>query len=99
MVIVPVLDPLDVGANVTLMVQFAPAATPVPQVLLWENSLLFVLVNETLVMLKGAVPALPRITLCVVLVPKVWFPKTRLGLVVRVKPGAVFGLILVTNAP
>ena len=50
MVIVPVLDPLDVGANVTLMVQFAPAATPVPQVLLWENSLLFVLVNETLML-------------------------------------------------
>lgn len=34
MVIVPVLDPLDVGANVTLMVQFAPAATLAPQVLL-----------------------------------------------------------------
>jgi hypothetical protein len=32
---VPELVPVAVGVNVTLIVQFAPAATDVPQVLVW----------------------------------------------------------------
>ena len=35
MVIVPVRVPVAVGVKVTLMLQFAPAATALPQVLLW----------------------------------------------------------------
>src|SRR5437660_12620838 len=50
---VPVRFPPAAGANVTLMVQLAPAATLLPQVLVWAKSLLAVM----LVMLSGACPS------------------------------------------
>ena len=56
---VPVLVPLAVGSNVTLMVQEAPAATLVPQVLAWEKSPLML----TPVMASVWLPVLVRVTL------------------------------------
>ena len=71
-VIAAVLGPAVVGANVTLIEQFAPPATLVPQVLFCVNSPLFVPVIATLLMVNVAVPALPRITDCgALVVPKV----------------------------
>ena len=49
------------GTNVTLIVQLAPAATDVPQVLLWAKSPLLVPVTATLVMLNAALPVLDSV--------------------------------------
>src|SRR5438128_4574755 len=51
-VILPVRDPVAVGANVTLMVQLPPATTVVPQVLICEKSP----VATMFVILRSAVP-------------------------------------------
>ena len=59
MVRVPVLVPLVVGSNVTLMSQEAPTATLEPQVLVWEKSPLML----TPVMASVAPPVLARVTL------------------------------------
>ena len=59
---VAVRVPDAVGLNVTLIAQLAPAATELPQVLLWAKSPAFVPVTATLVMLSAAVPELDRVT-------------------------------------
>jgi hypothetical protein len=59
MVRVPVLVPLAVGSNTTLMLQEAPAATLELQVLVWEKSPLML----TSVMASVALPVLVRVTL------------------------------------
>jgi hypothetical protein len=56
---VPVLVPLAVGSNTTLMLQEAPAATLEPQVLVWEKLPLML----TPVMASVALPVLVRVTL------------------------------------
>jgi hypothetical protein len=66
---VPVRLPDAVGVNVTLMVQFAPAATELPQVLVWAKSPL----AETLVRFSEALPVLESVTDCAALVvPTIW---------------------------
>src|SRR5258708_19868731 len=66
---VPVRLPDAVGVNVTLMVQFAPAATELPQVLVWAKSPL----AETPVRFSEALPVLESVTDCAALVvPTVW---------------------------
>jgi hypothetical protein len=66
---------LVVGVNVTLMVHLAPAATLVPQVLVWLKLPLFVPVIVTLVTLSAAVPVLVKVTACAaLLVPNNWLP-------------------------
>ena len=57
-VIVPGWLPVAVGVNVTLMVQFAPAATDAPQVLLCAYCVLATM----LLILSAAVPELVRVT-------------------------------------
>jgi len=64
MVIVPGRLPVAVGVNVTLMVQLAPAATELPQVLVWAYCALAAM----LVTLSAAVPVLVSVTVCAALV-------------------------------
>jgi hypothetical protein len=59
---VPVLAPVAVGLNVTLMAQLAPAARLVPQLLVCEKSALLVPVNVMLVRVNAAVPLLVSVT-------------------------------------
>ena len=54
--------PAAAGVKVTLIVQFEPAATLDPQVLVWVKSLPFVPVIEMLVRLKAALPVLVTVT-------------------------------------
>jgi hypothetical protein len=54
--------PLAEGVNVTLIVQFPPAATELPQLLVCEKSPAFVPVIATLVMLNTVLPPLVRVT-------------------------------------
>src|SRR5437764_5960869 len=56
------LVPLAVGENVTLMVQLAPRATELPQLVVWAKSLLFDPVMAMLVMLKEDEPLLVNVT-------------------------------------
>ena len=65
--------------KVTLMVQLPPAATEVPQVLVWAKSPALLPATATLVMLKAALPALLRVTASAALVvPTNWLPNVRL---------------------
>src|SRR5258708_4233899 len=69
---VPVRLPDAVGVNVTLMVQFAPAATELPQVLVWAKSPL----AATPVRFSEALPVFASVTDCAALVvPTVWLAK------------------------
>src|SRR5437016_14500472 len=71
----PVRMPVAVGVNVTLMVQLAPAATDVPQVLVCMKSPLATM----LVTLSAAFPVLFSVTDCAALVvPTSWFANVRL---------------------
>src|SRR5438876_852284 len=73
-VIVPDLAPVAVGVNVTLVVQFAPAATGVPQVLVWAYCALAAM----LVTLSAALPVLLSVTDCAALVVfSSWLPKLK----------------------
>jgi hypothetical protein len=73
-VIVPGWLPVAVGVNVTLIVQFPPAATEAPQVLVCEYAALAAM----LVMLNEAVPVLVSVTGCAVLdVFTTWLPKLK----------------------
>ena len=54
---VPLLVPVAAGVKVMLIVQLAPAASELPQVLLWENSPAAVM----LVRVRGTVPLLVRV--------------------------------------
>jgi hypothetical protein len=67
------------GLKVTLIVQFAPAATELPQVLVWAKSLALVPVIATLETYKVPLPLLLKVTVrAVLVVPTAWFPKDRL---------------------
>jgi len=50
------------GVKVTLMVQLAPAATEMPQLLVWAKSVELVPKTAMLVMLKAELPELLRVT-------------------------------------
>ncbi len=63
----PVRFPPAAGVNVMLMVQLAPAATLLPQVLVWPKSPLAAM----LLMLSTPFPVLLRVTLCAALVAPV----------------------------
>lgn len=63
-VIVPGWLPVAVGVNITVMEQLAPAATEVPQVLVWVYGALAAI----LVMLSAAVPELVSVMACAALV-------------------------------
>ena len=81
---VPVRDPAAVGVKVTLIEQFVPAATDVPQLLAWAKSPLVAM----LVMLKAALPLFLNVTACGALViMKPCEAKVRLE-GVRLTPGA-----------
>ena len=54
--------PFAAGANVTLIVQPAPAATLAPQLFDWVKSLEFDPENEMLVMVNAALPVVVRVT-------------------------------------
>jgi hypothetical protein len=56
------------GVNVTLIVQLAPAATLLPQLLVWAKSPEFVPLTPMLEMLKVAFPVLETVTVCGALV-------------------------------
>jgi len=71
--------PLARGLKVTLTVQLAPAATLVPQLLVWAKSPEFVPATAIPVMLKAALPVLWIVTGCGGLVtPTGSFPSARL---------------------
>jgi hypothetical protein len=71
--------PLADGAKVTLMVQLAPEATELPQVLDWAKSLAFVPVTDTLEIVKAALPELLTVTAWAALaVERDWLPNVRL---------------------
>jgi len=59
--------PAAVGANVTLMAQLPPAATLLPQVLVWAKSPGLVPPMVILLMLSAAVPELLTLMLCAAL--------------------------------
>ena len=67
------------GVKVTPMVQLPPAATELPQVLVWAKLLALVPESAMLVMLKAALPELVSVIACAALlvVPTDWFPKDR----------------------
>jgi len=54
--------PAAEGVKVTLMVQLAPAASAMPQLLVWAKSAALVPKTATLLMFKGALPVLVRLT-------------------------------------
>jgi hypothetical protein len=58
--------PAEAGVNVTVIVQVAPAASEVPQVLVSPKLLVFVPVTEMPVIVSAAVPGLDRVVDCVV---------------------------------
>jgi hypothetical protein len=71
--------PLADGAKVTLMVQLAPEATELPQVLDWAKSPAFVPVTDTLEIVKAALPELLTVTAWAALaVERDWLPNVRL---------------------
>jgi hypothetical protein len=70
--ILPVREPPALGLKVTLIVQFAPALTLLPQVLVWEKSPLAAMLETA----SEAVPVFVRVTVCaVLLVPDIWAEK------------------------
>src|SRR5229473_2781047 len=71
--------PVAVGLNLTLMEQFALAATLPPHVLVCEKSPALVPVTAMLEIVNVAVPVLDRLTICTLLVvPTFWLPKLML---------------------
>src|SRR5437870_4396548 len=84
-----VLEPVAVGLNVTLMAQLAPAATVLPQLLVWVKSPPLVPVMPMAEMVSGAVPEFVRVTVFgAVVVPTVTLPKLRF-VADRVTAGAI----------
>jgi hypothetical protein len=61
---VAVLAPVDVGLNTTLIVQVAPTASDVPQVLVSENCPAFVPVSVMLVICRAALAVFVTVTDC-----------------------------------
>ena len=75
MVRVPESGPLAVGVKVTLIVQEALAATPVPQLLASPKLVLAAM----LVMVSAELPVFLKVITCdALVVPTVWFPKLKL---------------------
>ena len=75
-----VAAPVAEGSKVTLMVQLAPAATELPQVLVSAKLLPFVPERAMLEMLKAPLPELVKATTCAALVlPTATFPKAKLA--------------------
>jgi hypothetical protein len=71
--------PLAVGVKVTLIVHLAPAATELPQVLVWAKSPAVVPVIVILAMLRAALPVLLRVAVWAALVVLTdWRAKVRL---------------------
>lgn len=65
--------PRAAGVKVTLIMQFPPAATELPQLLVWAKSLALVPVITRLVIFSVALPVLLTTTGCAELVePRVW---------------------------
>src|SRR5689334_18359024 len=92
MLSVPVRAPATVGANVTEMLQLAPAATGAPHVFVALKSP----VLEMLLMVSGAVPEFVTVTTCAALtVPTGWPPKAIL-VFDRVTAGAPVGRLTFT---
>ena len=84
--------PVAVGLNVMLIVQFAPAATLEPHVLVSAKSPLFapVMAMPEPLIVNAAVPVFVRVTVCAVLVTLTnWFPKLRLVVPPKLTMGAV----------
>ena len=72
--------PVAVGLKVTLMVQFAPAARPVPQVLVCAKSPLFVPLSAIELMESAKLPLFVSVTVCAALtVPMAGLVKVRLA--------------------
>lgn len=72
--------PAAVGANVTLIEQFAPDATLLPQVFVWAKSAAFPPVRPTLVTLRAALPVFDNVTdLAGLVVPTFCEPKVRVA--------------------
>jgi hypothetical protein len=93
-VIKPVLVPVAVGVNVTLIMQLLPPGIPPPQVFVCAKSPLATM----LPMLRGALPTLRSVTVCgEVVMPTVWLAKLRLA-GVRLTPGTSARLIFATKA-
>ena len=68
------------GVKVTLIVQLAPTATELPQLLVSEKSPPLAPVSVRPVTLKAALPGLAKVMVCaVVAAPRDWFPKERLA--------------------
>ncbi len=66
------------GVKVTVIMQLAPAATVLPQLLVWPKSPELVPDNVKPVMLKLAVPLLVRVTACPgLVVPVFWLTKVK----------------------
>jgi hypothetical protein len=57
-----VLDPPDIGVNVTLTVQLAPGRSVGPQVVVWAKSPLFVPLNNMLEMFNDSLPLFVTVT-------------------------------------
>ena len=68
MVTEAVRGPLWAGLKVTVMVQLAPSARPVPQVLVWLKSVAFVPVTAMLLMVKARPLGLETVTVFAALV-------------------------------
>ena len=83
--------PLALGVKVTLIVQLAPAATELPQVLIWEKSLALVPVTARLEIVSVVPPVLVSVTACaLLLVPTPWLVNVKpVGANVTVPPVAV----------
>ena len=79
MLIEAVRLPLAEGVKVTLIVQFPPAATELPHVLLWAKSLALAPVIRKLVMVNVALPLFVRVTVCAVLAAHRLAPKRKAG--------------------
>jgi hypothetical protein len=90
----PVRVPIEVGVNVTLMVQLAPPITEAPQVLVSAKSPVAVMLE----MFKLALPASSSITVrAALIVASAWLVKARLA-GTRLAPGRFAALIFATNA-
>ena len=71
-------EPVEFGLNSTLIVQFAPTATDVPQVLLCENCKEFAPESVMLVMGSTTVPVFVTVINCGALATfAVWLPKAK----------------------
>jgi hypothetical protein len=89
MLSVAVAAPADVGVKTTEIVQFAPAASELPQLFVSANTLAFAPERVMPVIVKAALPVLVRVAVCAaLLLPVVTEPKASVA-GVNVAAGAV----------